>query len=168
MFPKLVDAYSKNSRVVVARLRDKRHLMACRVLMPYGQVLLAQVIMRGKSKRCLFVPLRDAPVNPNIAQLNAEKKTQAAATFMALLHEIEARLNVTTERAMDLLVYAPTIVPMDWALRHSKEFLEQLDGDKQSSHLCMVKEIRNSSLCNPGDQLPSPSMQKYSSDLVCY
>ena len=37
----------------------------------------------------------DAPIDPNIVQMYAEKKAQSAATFLALLHETEARLKVT-------------------------------------------------------------------------
>ena len=68
-------------------------------------------------------------------------------------------------------MYAPSIVLMDWAPCHSKEFLGQPEGEEQSAHLWMVKEIpdmwvffgipQKSHLCNPGDQLPNPSMRKY-------
>ena len=70
----------------------------------------------------------------------AEKKMQTGATFIGLLHRIESRLK-TTKRALDLPVYAPSIVLVDWAPCHSKEFFEQPEGKEQSAHLWMVKEI---------------------------
>ena len=113
--------------------------------------------------------------DPNIVQMYAQKKTQTGATFIALLHKIEVRLK-TTKRALDLTVYAPSIVVMDGAPCHSKEFLEQPEGEEQSAHLWMVKEIpdmwvffgipQKSHLCNPGDQLPNPSMRKYIQDRI--
>ena len=130
-------------------------------------MLLTQVIIRGKSKRCL---VQGDGIDPNIVQMYAEKKTQTGATFIALLHHIESRLKATN-RALDLPVYAPPIVLMDWAPCHGKEFLEQPEGEEQSAHLWMVKQIpdmwgffgiaQKSHLCNPGDQLPNPSMRKY-------
>ena len=101
------------------------------------KVLLTQVIIRGKSNRCL---VQGDGIDPNIVQMYAEKKTQTGATFIALLHQIEARLKAT-KRALDLPVYAPSIVLMNWAPCHGKEFLEQPEGEEQSAHLWMVKEI---------------------------
>ena len=131
-----------------------------------------QVIIRGKSKRCLVQGDR---IDPNIVQMYAEKKAQTGATFIALLHQIEARLK-TTKRALDLPVYAPSIVLMEWAPCHGKEFLEQPEGEEQNAHLWMVKEIpdmwvffgipQKSHLCNPGDQLPNSSMRKYIQDRI--
>ena len=100
-------------------------------------MLLTQVIIRGKSKRCL---VQGDGIGPNIVQMYAEKKAHTGATFIALLHQMEARLK-TTKRALDLPVYAPSIVLIDWAPCHSKEFLEQPEGEEQSAHLWMVKEI---------------------------
>ena len=100
-------------------------------------MLLTQVIIRGKSKRCL---VQGNGIYPNIVHMYAEKKKQTSATFIALLHKIEARLK-TTRRSLDLPVYAPSIVLMDWAPCHGKEFLEQPEGEEQSAHLWMVKEI---------------------------
>ena len=114
-------------------------------------------------------------IDPNIVQMHAEKKTQIGATFIALLHQIEARLK-TTKRALDLPVYAPSIVLIDWAPCHGKEFREQPEGEEQSTHLWMVKEMpdmwvffgipQKSHLCNPGDQLPNPSIRKYIQDRI--
>ena len=114
-------------------------------------------------------------IDPNIVQMYAEKKAQTGATFIALLHKIEARLK-TTKRSLDLPVYAPAIVLMDWAPCHGTEFLEQPEGEEQSAHLWMVKEIpdmwafygipQKSHLCNTGDQLPNPSMRKYIQDRI--
>ena len=112
-------------------------------------------------------------IDANIIQMYAEKKAQTGATFIVLLHQIEARFK-TTKRALDLPVYAPSIVLMDWAPCHGKEFLENREGEEQSAHLWMVKEIpdmwvffgipQKSHLCNPGGQLPNPSMRKYIND----
>ena len=102
-------------------------------------MLLTQVIIRRKSKRCL---VQGDGIDPNIVQMYAEKKAQSGATFIALLHQIEAHLK-TTKRTLDLPVYAPSIVLMDWAPCHGKEFLEQPEGEEQSAHLWMVKEIRD-------------------------
>ena len=79
-------------------------------------------------------------IDPNIVQMHVEKKTQIGATFIALLHQIESRLKAT-KRALHLLVFSPSIVLMDWARCHGKEFLEQAEGEEQSAHLWMVKEI---------------------------
>ena len=38
-------------------------------------------------------------------------------------------------------MYASSIVLMDWAPCHGKEFLEQPEGQEQSARLWMVKEI---------------------------
>ena len=100
-------------------------------------MLLTQVISRRKSKRCL---VQGDGIDPNIVQMYAEKKAQTGATFIALLHQIEARLK-TTKRGQDLPVYAPSIVLMDWPPCHGKEFFEQPEGEEQSAHLWMVKEI---------------------------
>ena len=130
-------------------------------------MLLTQVIIREKSKRCL---VQGDGIDPNIVHMYAEKKMQTGATFIALLHQIGSRLKAT-KRALDLPVYAPSIVLMDWAPCQGKEFLEQPEGEEQSVHLWIVKEIRDmwvffgipqeSHLSNPGDQLPNPSMRKY-------
>ena len=71
-------------------------------------------------------------------------------------------------------MYPPSIVLMDGAPCHSKEFLEQPERGEQSAHLWIVKEIsdmwvffgipQKSRLCNRGDQLPNPSMRKYMQD----
>ena len=134
--PKFPSSFSNGKRLVVAGSNDKRQQTAS-VLTLSGKVLLTQVIIRGKSKRCL---VQGDGIDPNIVQMYAEKKVQTGATFIALLHKIEARLK-TTKRALDLPVYAPSIVLMDWAPCHGKEFLEQPEWEEQSAHLCMVKEI---------------------------
>ena len=79
-------------------------------------------------------------IDPNIVQMYAQKKTLTGTTFIALLHQIELRLKAT-KRALDLALYAPSIVLMDWAPWHGKDFLEQPEGDEQSANLWMVKEI---------------------------
>ena len=170
--PKFAGAYSNKKRVVVTGSNDKRQQTACPVLTPSGNVLLTQLIIRGKSKRCL---VQGDGINPNIVQMYANKKTQTGATFIALLHQIESRLTAR-KRALDYPVYAPSIVLMDWASCHGKKFLEQPEGEEQSAHLWMVKQIpdmwlflgipRKSHLCNPGDQLPNPNMRKYIQDRI--
>ena len=170
--PKFPGSFSNKKRVVVAWSNDKRQQTACPVLTRSGKVLLTQVIIRGKSKRCL---VQGDGIDPNVVQMYAEKKAQSGATFFALLHKIEVRLK-TTKISLDLPVYAPSIVLMDWAPCHGKEFLEQPEGEEQSAHLWMVKEIpdmwfffgipQKSHLCNPKDQLPNPSMRKYIQDRI--
>ena len=107
--PKFAGAYSNKKRVVVAGSNDKQQQTACPVLTRNGKVLLTRVIIRGKSKRCL---VQGDGIDPNIVQMYAEKKTQTRATFIALLHQMESRLKAT-KRALDLPVYAPSIVLMD-------------------------------------------------------
>ena len=170
--PKFAGAYSNNKRVVVVGSNDKRQRTACPVLTQSRKVLLTQVIICGKSKRCL---VQADAINPNIGQMYAEKRTQTDATFIALLHQIESLLKAT-KRAVDLPVHAPSIVLLDWAPCQNKEFLEQPEGEEQSAHLWMVKEIasmwaffgipQKSHLCNPGDQLPNPSMRRYIPDRI--
>ena len=123
--PKFASAYSNKKRVVLAGSNDKRQQTACPVLTRSGKVLLTQVIIRGKSKRCL---VQGDGIDPNVVQMFAKKKTQTGATFIALLHQIESRLKAT-KRALDLSVYAPSFVLMDWAPCHGKEFLEQPQGE---------------------------------------
>ena len=53
-------------------------------------------------------------VSPHYPRGTGGKKTQTGATFIALLHQIESLLKAT-KRALDLPVYAPSIVLMDWA-----------------------------------------------------
>ena len=165
--PKFPGSFSNKKRIVVAGSSDKRQQMACPVRTGSGKVLLTQVVIRGKSKRCF---VQGDGIDPNIVQIQAEKNTQTGATFIALLPKIEEHLK-TTKRALDLPVYAPSTVLMDWAPCHGKEFLEQPEGEEQSAHLLMVKEFpdlwvffaipQKSHLCNPGDQLPNPSTRKY-------
>ena len=165
--PKFASAYCNKKRVVVAWSNDKRQQTVCPVLTRSGKVLLTQVIIRGKYKRCL---VQGDGIDPNIVQMYAEKEAHTGATFIPLPHQIESRFKAT-KRAPDLPVYAPSIVRMDWAPCHGKEFLEQPECEEHSAHLWMVKEIpdmwiffgipQKSHLCNPGDQLPNTSMRKY-------
>ena len=87
--PKFPGSFSNKKRVVVAGWNDKQQQTACPVLTRSGKVLLTQVIIRRKSKRCL---VQGDGIDPNIVQMYAEKKAQTCATFIALLHKIEARL----------------------------------------------------------------------------
>ena len=89
--PKFAGAYSNKKRVVVAGSYDKRQQTACPVLTQSGKVLLTQVIIRGKCKRCLE---QGDAIDRNFVQMYAEKKTQTGATFIARLHQIESRLNI--------------------------------------------------------------------------
>ena len=98
--PKFRGAFSNKKRVVVSGSNDKRQHTACPVLTRSGKVLLTQVIICGKSKRCL---VQADGMDPIIVQMYAEKKAQTSATFIALLHHIEARLK-TTKRTLDLPV----------------------------------------------------------------
>ena len=134
---KFPGALSNKKRVLVAGSNDKRQQTACPVLTLSGKVLLTQVIIRGKSKRCL---VQGDGIDPNIVQMYAEKKAQTGAIFIALLHQIEAHLKAT-KIALDLPVYAPSVVLMVWAPCHGKQFLEQREGEEQSAHLRMLKEI---------------------------
>ena len=70
--PKFAGAYSNKKKVVVAGSNDKRQHPVCPVLTQSGKVLLTQVIICGKSKRCL---VQGDVIDPNIVQMYAEKKT---------------------------------------------------------------------------------------------
>ena len=61
--PKFAGAYSNKKRVVVGGSNNKGEQTACPVLTRTGKVLLTQVIIRGKSKRCL---VQGDAIDPNI------------------------------------------------------------------------------------------------------
>ena len=67
--PKFPGAFLNKKRVVVVGSNDKRQQTASPVLTRRGMVLVTQVMIRGKSKRCL---VQGDGIDPNIVRMYAE------------------------------------------------------------------------------------------------